>query len=307
MTERDTMKFNKLATVDYCGLVGPSKNKILELSTLAPSLVDNDPTSDDEIITRIGDADCVLVSWRTKLTAAVLNACPSIKYVGMCCSLYDEKAANVDIAEGRKLGITVKGVKDYGDDGTLEFIFSQLIHLGKGLGPQKWREGQDELTSKTIGIVGMGFLGKMVARAALMFKMKVYYNSRTRKPEMDELGCTFLPLDDMLPRCDVVTLHLPRNLCLFHDKEFGAMKKDAIFVNTSLGQPFDGDALFKWVGAQSGNFALLDLPGSGQVTKDCAKYPNILLYPKPSGFTAEAQVRLTDKVYENMVNYLAGK
>jgi lactate dehydrogenase-like 2-hydroxyacid dehydrogenase len=92
----------------------------------------------------------------------------------MCCSLYDENLANVDIAAARKLGIQVKGVKDYGDEGTIEFIFAQLIFLFKGLGKHKWKSEATELTNKSIGIIGLGTLGLMVAKIAIHFGMIVF-------------------------------------------------------------------------------------------------------------------------------------
>ena len=68
--------------------------------------------------------------------------------------LYDEKSANVDIETARNLGIEVKGVRDYGDEGTVEFIFAELITLFKGLGKNKWRNEATELKNKRIGIIG---------------------------------------------------------------------------------------------------------------------------------------------------------
>ncbi|MCD8350671.1 MAG: hypothetical protein LUC93_08690 [Planctomycetaceae bacterium] len=78
------MTFNKIVTADFCGLTGPAVEKILALSAAPAVLYQEDPASDAEIIRRIGDADCVLVSWRTKISAAIFAACPAIRYVGMC-------------------------------------------------------------------------------------------------------------------------------------------------------------------------------------------------------------------------------
>lgn len=299
------MNFKKIATADFCGLTGPSVEKIFALSSQPPAIHDDDPQSEEEIIRRVGDADCVLVSWRTKIGPNIFNACPNIRFVGMCCTLYDEKAANVDIAAAREKGIVVRGVKDYGDEGTNEFIFAELIALFKGLGGREWSGGGTELTSKTLGIVGLGILGKMVARTALHFGMKVVYFSRSHKPDMEAMGVEYREFDRLLAESDVVSAHLPRNTQLFTAREFGLMKKTAVFVNTSLGQPFDADAFFAWIGRQSGNFAIFDLPGSGAVTEECAKHPNIIVYPRPSGFTNEARIRLTDKVLINMQDFLA--
>jgi lactate dehydrogenase-like 2-hydroxyacid dehydrogenase len=84
----------------------------------------------------------VLVSWNTQIRAGVLRASPRLAYVGMCCSLYDERSANVDIEAARDLGITVRGVRDYGDEGVVEFIFAELIGLFKGIGQHQDVSGQ---------------------------------------------------------------------------------------------------------------------------------------------------------------------
>jgi len=90
----------------------------------------------------------------------------------MCCSLYDQKSANVDIEAARKLGIDVKGVRDYGDEGTVEFIFAQLIYLFKGLGKNQWGSEVTELKNKSVGIIGFGTLGQMVGKIAVHFGMQ---------------------------------------------------------------------------------------------------------------------------------------
>ena len=69
---------------------------------------DEPPTSDEEIIQRIGDADAFFVSWGTKISANVIEKAPNLKYVGMCCSLYSKESANVNIDAAEKRGITVK-------------------------------------------------------------------------------------------------------------------------------------------------------------------------------------------------------
>ena len=77
----------------------------------------------------------------------------------------------MDIEAARKLRIDVKGVRDYGDEGTVEFIFAQLIYLFKGLGKNQWGSEATELKNKSIGIIGFGTLGQMVAKTAVHFGM----------------------------------------------------------------------------------------------------------------------------------------
>jgi lactate dehydrogenase-like 2-hydroxyacid dehydrogenase len=57
----------------------------------------------------------------------------------MCCSLYDERSANVDVKAAGEQGITVHGIRDYGDEGLVEFIFAELTYLFKGLGRHQWK------------------------------------------------------------------------------------------------------------------------------------------------------------------------
>lgn len=84
---------------------------------------------------------------------------PAIRYIGMCCSLYDERSANVDIPAARARGIEVRGVRDYGDEGVAEFTLSELIRLLKGLGPHQWQSEPIELQQRKLGIIGMGATG----------------------------------------------------------------------------------------------------------------------------------------------------
>lgn len=280
--------------------------QIAGLSVNPMIVYNDDPANDAEILNRISDSDCVLVSWRTKVNAEVIKASPHLKYIGMCCSLYDEKAANVDIAQARLQGIVVKGVPDYGDDGTLEFIFAELIYLLKGLGQHKWQTENRELRSKTMGVIGMGTLGTMVARTAKHFGMNVCYFNRSRKPELEAEGFEFLPLNELMARCDVVSLHLPKNSIVLGEAEFRNKKPNSILVNTSIGLTFDKNAFLNWIENDPTSFAIFDGPGVGEHFDEFSKFPNVILSKPSSGFTLEAQSRLSEKVLENMLDFLSG-
>ena len=298
------MIFRKITIIDKCGLTSPEIEKIALLSQEAISIYDDFPESENEIIKRMSDADCVLVSWHTKITAEMIQASPSLKFIGMCCSLYDEKSANVDIVEARKLGVEVKGVRDYGDEGTVEFIFSQLIFLLKGLGKNKWRNESTELTNKSIGIIGLGTLGQMVAKTAIHFGMKVFYFSRTRKPELEKTGITFLPLDELMESCDIVTTHLPKNTILLTEREFKIKKRNSILINTSLGATFEKEAFVNWIRNDRTSFAIFDGNAAGSLDGELDNYSNIISSEQFSGFTIEAKKRLSQKVLLNLITYL---
>lgn len=300
------MNFQKIVIIDPCGLTAPVMEKIAQLSKNPVVSYDSQPSNNAEILSRIGDSDCVLVSWRTKVDAEVIKAAPNLKYIGMCCSLYDEKAANVDIAQARSQGIVVKGVRDYGDDGTLEFIFAELIYLLKGLGQRRWQTEIRELRGKTMGIIGMGTLGTMVARTARHFGMNVCYFNRSRKPELEAEGSEFLSLNELMARCDVISTHLPKNSFVLGEAEFRVKKPNSILVNTSIGLTFDKTAFVGWIKNDPSSFAIFDGPGVGEFADEFSKYLNVIIKQGSSGFTLEAQSRLSEKVLENMLEFLSG-
>ena len=301
------MTFQKITLIDSCGLTSPVMEQITLLSKEQVVIYNDFPDTDTEILKRIGDSDCVLVSWRTKVNADVIQASPNLKYIGMCCSLYDEKSANVDILQARKQGIVVKGVRDYGDDGTLEFIFAELIYLLKGLGAQSWQAENRELRGKTMGIIGMGTLGTKVARTAKHFGMKVFYFNRSRKPDLESEGFNYLPLNDLLETCDIISTHLPKNSNVLGLEEFRHKKPNSILVNTSIGLTFDKEAFLDWISGDPTSFAIFDGPGIGAYSEEFSKYPNIVISGPSSGFTLEAQSRLSEKVLANVCDFLAIK
>ena len=81
---------------------------------------DTEPETDEEVIRRIGDSDAIFVSYTRPVGAKILSACPNLKYIGMGCSLYSEESSNVDIAYAKEHGITVNGIRVYGDEGVAE-------------------------------------------------------------------------------------------------------------------------------------------------------------------------------------------
>ena len=294
------MLFNQITIIDQCRLTEEGIREISDLSIHPLVRYQDNPSSEEEIMARIGESDCVLVSWQTPLTAKVIAATPCLKYIGMCCSLYSEASANVDIAKARELGITVRGVRDYGDEGVVEFIFSQLINLFKGHGPYQWREEPVELGHKSIGIIGLGTLGRMVADTALHFGMKVYYYGRIQKPEAEQKGIQFLPLNELLAICDVITTHLPKHTVLLGEEEFKHKKANSILINTSLGLTFDEKAFLNWLKKDEKSFAIFDSDGAGSSYEVFSKLSNVILYPRSAGYTKESKVRLTQKVVDNL-------
>ncbi len=176
--------FNKLVAIEPVHLLDYAEKEIYKYAKEV-ILYDDMPKNDDEIIERIADADAVLVSFTTKIPGEVIRKAPNIKYIGMCCSLYSEQSANVDIVTARKMNIIVKGVRDYGDEGVLEFVISELVQLFHGYNGRMWEDYPREITNLKVGIIGLGTVGQLLARGLQFFGADVSYFSRTRKPDAE--------------------------------------------------------------------------------------------------------------------------
>ncbi|MNO34168.1 Glycerate dehydrogenase [compost metagenome] len=298
------MKFNQITCADNVGLEAWALEELQNYSKQPIIRFDKDPQSKDELMGRIQGADCVLVSWRTRIDQELIANHPSIRYIGMCCSLYDERSANVDIAAARAHGIEVRGVRDYGDEGVAEFVMSELIRLLKGLGPHQWLSEPVELQQRKLGIIGMGATGRILAHRASAFGMQVRYFSRNRKPDCEQAGFEYAPLRELLHTSEIISMHLPRNTHLLGPEDFAALGHGKILVNTSLGAPFDAAAFREWIQA-SGNYAIFDADGAGEFKTELHRYPQIIYTPMVSGFTREARGRLSRKVLDNLTSYMS--
>lgn len=145
-------KFTKLVEGGPIGLEPWAEEKLKEY---ASEIIHYDslPESEEELVRRIGDADALLVRNLPLVPASVLSQCKNLKYVGMCCSLYSKESANVDIDYAEKHGITVYGIRDYGDKGVTEFVIYALVRILHGYDWPLWRTRPKEITGLKIGFV----------------------------------------------------------------------------------------------------------------------------------------------------------
>ena len=131
--------FQKLVAIEPVSLI-PSAEEALHQYAREVVLFRDIPADADEIVRRIGDADAVLLSYTSRMGRDVIARCPDLRYIGMCCSLYSEESANVDIAFAREKGIRVLGIRDYGDRGVVEYVLHELTGLLHGFGMPMLRD-----------------------------------------------------------------------------------------------------------------------------------------------------------------------
>lgn len=298
--------FKKIVAIEPVNLIPQAEEELLRYAGEV-KLYDDVPAGDEEIISRIGDADGVLVSYTTRINAHVIENCPSIRYIGMCCSLYSEESANVDIACARRHGITVLGIRDYGDRGVVEFAVSELVRFLHGFDRPMFREMPMEITDLKVGIIGIGVSGGMIADAMKFMGADISYYSRSRKPAREALGMAYRPLKELLEYSEVVFTCLNKNVILLHEEEFKQLGAGKLLFNTSIGPAFDIPALGAWLN-QEGNYFVCDTKGAlGDSEEELLKHPHVFCANISAGRTKQAFDLLSRKVLDNVRVFLGGK
>lgn len=291
--------FEKLVAIEPVSLI-PSAEQ--ELSRYAKEVVlfEDIPAGNDEIVRRIGDADAVLLSYTSRIDKDVLSRCPNIRYIGMCCSLYSEESANVDIAFARTKGIRVLGIRDYGDRGVVEYVLHELTGLLHGFGLPMLHDEPVEITGLKVGIVGLGVSGKMIADALQFLGADISYYSRTRKPDAEASGMTYKPLAQLLADSEVVFTCLNKNVLLLGKEEFAQLGDHKVLFNTSIGPGFDSAALEDWLTLPDTHFFCDTRAAAGPVGEEFFARENVHCANVSAGRTKQAFVLLSQKVLANL-------
>lgn len=296
-------RFKRVVVVDSLRsmMTDATKEDIGKLSEQAVTFPDSDPESDEETAQRIGDADCALLSIYTGLPKAVLDRCPNLRYVGIAGT----SKLSVDTEEAERRGITVANVTAYGDEPTSEFVFLQLMLLLRGLGGHVWKGRISELNGKTIGIIGLGAVGREVARRALGFGMEVLYCQRRRNEEWEAKGLAYAQLDDLLRSSDVISVNVPRDTMVLRGRELSLIPDESILVNTSVGRTIEPGALEDWL-EKGRNFAIFDAAAMGSY-RGIGSHERLIACAQVAGDTSETVGRLNSKFVANIRACLGGQ
>lgn len=262
------------------------------------------PENDAEIINRIANADCVLLSYTSKINKYIIDHCPNIKYIGMCCSLYSKESANVDIDYANKKNIIVKGVRDYGDQGVIEYIIHELTEFLQGYNGLVWDKMPREIRGLKCGVVGLGTSGTLIAKTLRFFGADVSYYSRTRKEDVEnKIGIKYKKLNDLCKESEAIFLALNKNVLLLKKEQFDLMDGKRILFNTSIGPGFDSFALEEWLKEDNHYFFGDTRPTIGNESLWQLKNTKCL-NRSAGGYTYQAFELLGQKVISNMKEYL---
>jgi len=209
--------------------------------------------ADRIVLERISDAEILSVFIYSDLDAALLNRLPNLKMIATRSTGFD----HIDTAFCRRKGIVVCNVPTYGANTVAEHAFALILSLSRRIYQARARtihgdfsfqglQGFD-LMGKVLGVIGTGQIGRHVIRIANGFQMRVLaYDIRPDPSLAERLGFQYAGLNELLAQSDVVSLHSPLTAETQHlmgRRQFEAMKKGALLINTARGGLVDTDAL----------------------------------------------------------------
>jgi phosphoglycerate dehydrogenase-like enzyme len=272
------------------------------------------PGSESALIDRIRDADAVInIRSSSRFTDEVFRQCPRLRLV----SLWGTGTDNVDLAAAAKHGVTITNTPGVSAFSVAEHCLALMLAAARAIPTQDaavragtWPRGQGiELRGKTLGIVGLGAIGRRFAELGRAIGMRVI--AWTMHPD-SSFGIELVEFDHLLRTSDVISIHVrlsPQTVGLIGTREFALMKRTALLVNTARGAIVDEAALVEALSTNRIAGAALDVfttepfPPGHPLTN----LPNVVLTPHSAGITPEALEAGLQMAIENVRSFLAGE
>ncbi|MES9873237.1 MAG: 2-hydroxyacid dehydrogenase [Candidatus Sedimenticola sp. 6PFRAG7] len=278
-------------------------------------------TNPGEATGRIRDAELV-ISNKVVLDSSALEQATALKLICIAAT----GTNNVDLEKARELGIAVTNVAGYSTPSVVQHVFALILSLTTRLPDYQhalhngaWQRSEQfclldfpirELQGKTMGIVGYGALGSAVAGIARAFGMEILIAQRPGGEPAEGR----LPLHELLPRCDILSLHCPltgHTADLIGSAELALMKPDALLINTARGGMVDESALASALRAGELGGAGIDVlavepPREGNPLLEPGT-PNLIVTPHTAWASRESRQRLIDEVAANIQAFQEGE
>ncbi|WP_324728093.1 2-hydroxyacid dehydrogenase [Pseudomonas chlororaphis] len=265
----------------------------------------HDRTNPEQVVERLQGAQ-VAISNKVLLNAETLAACPELKLILVAAT----GTNNVDLAAARAQGITVANCQGYGTPSVAQHTLMLLLNLAtrfddyrQAVSDGRWLQG------KTLGLLGHGELGGAVARLAEAFGMRVLLGQIPGRPARPDR----LPLDELLPQVDALTLHCPLNEHTRHfigARELALLKPQAFVVNTARGGLIDEQALADalrsgHLGGAATDVLSVEPPTTGNPLL-AHDIPRLIVTPHNAWGSREARQRIVGQLAENAQAFFSG-
>lgn len=278
---------------------------------------DTKASSEEEFLERSKDAEILMIA-NTKLPDAVIEKSENLKLINVAFTGFD----HVNVALAKEKGIKVCNASGYSNTSVAELVIGMTLNILRKIkeSDKYTREGKThadyyrglEIKDKTVGIIGTGKIGLETARLFQAFGAKVIASSRSEKEQAKEMGIEYMPLEELLKKSDIVSVHLALNDSTrgYLTKDLlSLMKKDAILINCARGPIIDNAGLAQLLNDDKIAFAGIDVFDMEPPIP--ANYPllnakNTLLAPHIAYLTDEAMVRRAEIAFDNTLSFASG-
>jgi glyoxylate reductase len=279
------------------------------------------PLDRQKLLASVADKAGLLCTITDRIDAELLNCAPALKVIAN----FGVGFEHIDVAAATQRGIPVTNTPGVLTETTADVAFALILATARRIveGDRRVREGKfrywapllflgQEVSGKTLGIIGMGRIGQAVARRARGFGMKIIYQSRTRlaPAEEQELQASPVPLSTLLREADFVTLHVPltpQTRHLIGAPELALMKSSAHLINTARGLVVDEAALVAALRQGQIRGAGLDVyENEPDLSPGLADHDNVVLLPHVGSATIETRTRMAMMAAENLLTALRG-
>jgi glyoxylate reductase len=280
------------------------------------------PMDRQELLLRVKDKQGLLPMLSDSINEEVLNCAPHLKMIANFGVGYN----NIDVRLATARGIMVSNTPGVLTDATAELAFTLMLSVSRRLveGDRMVREGRfkfwapmlflgREVTGKTLGIIGMGKIGKAIAVRARAFDMRILYHNRKRinSREEENMRVEYVDLKTLLKESDFVSLNVPlteETKHLIGKNELSLMKSTAFLINTSRGQVIDEKALVEVLRARKIGGAGLDVyENEPSLTPGLTELDNVILLPHVGSGTLETRIKIGTLAVENLIAGLEGR
>jgi D-3-phosphoglycerate dehydrogenase len=306
----------KIVVVDHVYLEKEHLERLRSVGEL--KVFDEPPRTAAELKERIKSADIVVVGW-SDMTRDVINAAGKLKMI----SIWATTCHYADLKAAQEKGVVVTHVPGYASESVAEHTFALLLAAARKLpqadrhvrkGEFDWRPfAGAELYGKILGLIGTGAIGCRVAEIAKVFNMRVIgYDKYPNVKRAKEIGFEYVDLDRLVRESDFISLHVtltPETEGLLGKREFDAMKRGVVIVNTSQGKVIDEKVLVDSLKSGRVSYAGLDVFMKEPPDKNnpLFKLDNVVLSPHIGFHTVEAKKRCTDICVDNVLKFVEGK
>ena len=277
--------------------------------------------SEDELVTKIPEFDAMIVRSATTVTPKIIEAGKKLKVIGRAGSGTD----NIDKKAASAKGILVVNAPTGNLTSVAELVFAHIFSAFRRM-PEadistkagEWKKKElgkigRELDGKTIGIIGLGNIGRLVAERAKGFNLKILaFDPVTTAEIAESVNAELVELDQLLKESDVITLHvplIPQTKDLISTKQFEIMKPTAMLLNCARGGVVDEKALEDWLKKTPEAFAALDCFATEPVDPQHSLLglSNFFTTPHLGASTAEAQEKVGLQLADQVIRALRGE